>query len=369
VTTPQLEIQAIAAVVAAACALPGVFLVLRRTAMVSDAISHTVLLGIVLAFFVVEDLSSPLLVVGAAVVGVATVSLIELVRKTGLVREDAAIGLVFPFLFSVAVILIARFADQVHLDTDAVLLGELAFAPFDRLVIAGWDLGPKALFVMSAILLLNLGAIVLLYKELKLATFDAGLALALGFSPALVHYALMALVSVTAVGAFDAVGSILVVALMVAPPVTAYLLTDRLSVMIALSVSVGVAAAVAGYWLAHALDASIAGSIATVLGAGFAAALLLAPRRGLVSLARRRARQRWEFAQTMLAIHLFTHERSPEAAQEARIEHLDTDLRWDPAFAEEVVRQAERRGLVLRLDGSLALTEPGRRLARRALVH
>ena len=367
-TAPQLEIQAIAAVVAAACALPGVFLVLRRTAMVSDAISHTVLLGIVLAFFVVEDLSSPLLIVGAALVGVATVSLIELVRRTGLVREDAAIGLVFPFLFSVAVILIARFADQVHLDTDAVLLGELAFAPFDRLVVGGWDLGPKALFVMTVILLLNLAAILVLYKELKLATFDAGLALALGFSPGLVHYALMGLVSVTAVGAFDAVGSILVVALMVAPPVTAYLLTDRLAAMLALSVAIGVAAALAGYWAAHALDASIAGSIATMLGLGFAGALLLAPGRGLVSLARRRARQRWEFAQTMLAIHLFTHERSPEADEEARVEHLDTDLRWDPAFAEKVVRQAERRGLVLRLDGSLALTEPGRRLAQRALV-
>ena len=367
-TAPQLEIQAIAAVVAAACALPGVFLVLRRTAMVSDAITHTVLLGIVLAFFVVEDLSSPLLIVGAALVGVGTVSLIELVRRTGLVREDAAIGLVFPLLFSVAVIVIARFADQVHLDTDAVLLGELAFAPFDRVVVAGWDFGPKALFVMSAILVLNLLAITLFYKELKLATFDAGLALALGFSPGLVHYGLMTLVSVTAVGAFDAVGSILVVALMIAPPVTAYLLTDRLAVMVALSVAIGVAGALAGYWVAHALDASIAGSMAAMLGAFFALALLFAPERGLVSLARRRARQRWDFAQTMLAIHLFTHERSPEAAQEARVEHLETDLRWDPEFVERVVRQAERRGIVVRDNGSLALTEPGRRLARQAIV-
>jgi manganese/zinc/iron transport system permease protein len=367
-TAPQLEIQLIGAVVAAACALPGVFLVLRSMAMVSDAISHTVLLGIVLAFFLVADLTSPLLLVGAAVVGLATVSLIELVRRTGLVREDAAIGLVFPLLFSVAVILIARFADQVHLDTDAVVLGELAFAPFDRLVVAGWDLAPKALFVMGAILLVNVAVIALFYKELKLTTFDPALALALGFSPSVVQYLLMAVVSVTAVGAFDAVGSILVVALMVASPATAYLLTDRLSLMLGLSAAIGVAGALAGYWMAHVLDASIAGSMATMLGALFGLALLLAPDRGLVSLARRRAHQRWEFAQVMLAIHLFNHERAPDAAEEARVEHLAEHLRWDPEFAAKVVRQAERRGVVSRDHANLALTEPGRRLAREAIV-
>src|SRR5690554_5755964 len=175
---PQIEIQLIAAVVAVACALPGVFLVLRRMALMSDAISHAILPGIVLAFFVTQDLTSPLLVVAAALTGVIMVGLVELLNRTRLVREDAAIGLVFPALFSVGVILISRFADNVHLDTDAVLLGELAFAPFNRLVVLGYDLGPQALFVMSGILLLNLLFIVLFYKELKLVAFDAGLAAA-----------------------------------------------------------------------------------------------------------------------------------------------------------------------------------------------
>ena len=367
-SAPQLEIQAIAAVVAVACALPGVFLVLRRMALISDAISHAILLGIVVAFFVVEDLSSPILVVGAALTGLATVALVELLKRTQLVKEDAAIGLVFPVLFSGGVILISRFADDVHLDTDAVLLGELAFAPFDRLVIGGYDLGPKSLFVMGAILLVNALAIALFYKELKLATFDAGLAVALGLSPGLVHYGLMSLVSVTAVGAFDAVGSILVVALMIAPPATAYLLTDRLSAMLALSALAGVASALGGYWLAHWLDASIAGSMATMTGVLFGLAFLLAPDRGLVALGRRRRRQRWEFAQTMLAIHLMNHEGRPEAADESRVGHLREHLRWDGEFAERVVRQAQRRGLVLRRDGALALTDRGRRLAREAVV-
>ena len=364
----QIEIQLIAAVVAAACALPGVFLVLRRMALVSDAISHSILLGIVLAFFLVEDLTSPVLIAGAALVGLLTVLLVELLRRTNLVREDAAIGLVFPVLFSVGVVLISRFADSVHLDTDAVLLGELAFAPFDRLVVGGFDVGPKALYVMSAILLLNAVCVLVFYKELKLVTFDAGLAVALGFTPAVVHYGLMTLVSVTAVGAFDAVGSILVVALMIAPPAAAYLLTDRLALMLAASVAIGVASAIAGYWLAHGLDASIAGSMATVAGLLFALAFVLAPTRGAVAVARRRARQRWEFPQTMLAIHLLNHEGQPDAAVESRVEHLDEHLRWDPAFAAEVVARAERRGLVVRDDGSLALTERGRGLARRAIV-
>jgi manganese/zinc/iron transport system permease protein len=367
-SAPQVEIQLVAALAAAACALPGAFLVLRRMSLLSDAISHSILLGIVLAFLVVGDLTSPLLVVGAAIVGVATVVCVELLRRTDLVREDAAIGLVFPALFSLGVVLIARFADSVHLDTDAVLLGELAFAPFDRLVIGGYDIGPQALYVTGAILAVNVVALAVFYKELKLSTFDPALAMALGFAPGLVHYGLMTLVSVTAVGAFNAVGAILVVALMIAPPATAYLLTDRLALLLAGSTVIGVAAAISGYWLAHALDASIAGSMATAAGALFTLALLFAPERGLVAGARRRARQRWEFPQATLAIHLLNHEGRPEAATESRVEHLDEHLRWDPGFADEVVARAERRGIVVRDDGRLALTERGRAVARRALA-
>jgi manganese/zinc/iron transport system permease protein len=363
----QIELQAIAVVVAASCALPGVFLVLRRTAMMSDAISHTVLLGIVLAFFVVQDLTSPILVLGAAAVGVLTVSLVELLTNTRLVKEDAAIGLVFPALFSIAVILISRYARGVHLDVDAVLLGELAFAPFDRLAILGIDV-PRALAVMVGILALNALFIGLFYKELKLATFDAGLAATLGFSPVLIHYGLMALVSVTAVGAFDAVGSILVVALMVTPAAAAYLLTDNLRTMLALSVGIACAGAVGGYWLARGLDANIAGSMATMVGVIFLLIFLFAPERGVLAVARRRRRQRWEFAQTMLAVHLLQHEGRPESQVENRVDHLVEHIRWQPDFAERVVRYAERKGTVRRQAGRLQLTETGRTLAQQRLV-
>jgi manganese/zinc/iron transport system permease protein len=369
VSLPQIEIQLIAVITAAACALPGVFLILRRMAMMSDAISHTVLLGIVLGFFLTRDLASPVLVLGAALTGLLTVSLVELIQRTRLVKEDTAIGLVFPALFSVAVILIARYASDVHLDTDAVLLGELAFAPFNRLMVGGIDMGPVALYLMGGILLLNLVFILLFYKELKLATFDAGLAVALGFSPALIHYGLMALVSVTAVGAFDTVGSILVVALMIAPPMTAYLLTDRLPVMIGLSVLLGAAAGVGGYWMAHFLDASIAGSMSVMAGLQFGAALLLAPERGFIANRQRRVRQRWEFAQNMLLIHLFNHEGLPEEQEENRIEHLGEHIRWEPDFASQIIERLARKGLIINDDGRLALTEQGRQQASLVMIH
>ena len=367
-TSGQIEIQILAVVVAVACALPGTFLVLRRLALVSDAISHSILLGIVLGFFVVGSVNSPVLLVGAALVGVLTVVLVALLQRTGLVKEDAAIGLVFPALFSIGVILISRYADDVHLDVDAVLLGELAFAPFDRLIFWGWDWGPTSLVVMSVILAINVAAIALFWKELKLSTFDPALAVALGFAPALVQYGLMSLVSLTAVGAFDAVGSILVVALMIAPPATAYLLTDSLPRLLLFASAIGAAAAIGGYWAAYVLDASIAGAMATTAGAEFVLAWLLAPGRGLVAAARRRARQRLEFAQTMLTIHLANHEGRPEAAAESRFEHLYGHLRWSPRFAARIVRTAERRGLVREHEGMLELTGAGRALATDAVA-
>ncbi len=368
-TTGQLEIQAIAVVTSVSCALVGTFLVLRRTALLSDAIGHSVLVGIAVAFLFTGSVTSPLLLVGAALTGLVTVALVDVVTRTGLVREDAAIGLVFPALFSIGVIVVSRYADGVHLDTDAVLLGELAFAPFDRLVIGGWDVGPMSLVLMTAVLVVDVLVVGVLWKELKLSTFDAALALSLGFSPVVVGYALMSAVSLTAVGAFNAVGSILVVALMVAPPATAYLLTDSLVRMTVLACAIGGIAALGGYWLAYALDASIAGCIAAVCGGVFGLAWLLAPRRGLVAAARRRTRQRLEFAQTMLAIHLVNHEGRPEEAVESRVDHLGEHLRWDAGFAGRVVRSAERRGLVSRADGRLSVTEQGRELAGRAVTH
>ena len=334
----------------------------------SDAISHAILPGIVLAFFLTESLSSPLLIFAAAGTGVLTVFFVELLQRTKLVKADAAIGLTFPALFSIGVILISRFAGNVHLDTDVVLLGELAISPLNELEVFGYNLGPVSLYVMGTILVLNLTFILLFYKELKLMTFDASLAAALGFAPTLIHYGLMTLVSVTTVGAFDAVGSILVVALIAGPAATAYLMTDKLSRMLILSAIIGSVNAVSGYWLAFLFDVSIAGAIATMTLLIFGLVFLVVPNRGLIAIARRHARQKWEFAQTMLVIHLFNHEGLPEAEAESAIADLHEHLSWDPDFTTQVVRYALNNRWVSREDTQLALTEQGRAIAQQALV-
>lgn len=190
-----LVIISIGALVGVAASLLGTFLVLRRSSMLTDAISHSVLLGIVVVFLLTGEVNSPLQIVGAALAGVLTVFLTELLTKSGRVKSDAAIGLVFPALFALAVILINLYARNVHLDVHAVLLGEIAFAWLDTVELGPYAV-PRSLLVMGVITLLNLAFVLVLYKELKLATFDEALARALGFSPTV-----LSLTSMTAVGA------------------------------------------------------------------------------------------------------------------------------------------------------------------------
>lgn len=365
----QFEILIIAVLTAVACALAGVFLVLRRLAMLSDAISHAILPGIVVAFFLTGSLSSPWLLIGAAATGVLTVFLVETLHRTGRVREDAAMGLVFPALFSLGIVLITRYAGDVHLDTDAVLLGELAFAPFDRLIVGGHDLGPRHMWVMTAVTAINLTFVSLFFKELKLATFDAELAAVMGLAPTVVHYGLMTVVSITVVGAFDAVGLILVVALMIGPAATALLLTDRLNRVLWIAALLGAIAAVIGQGLALWLDASIAGCIAVGTGLVFATVFLFAPDRGLFAVLRRRRSQRWQFAQVMLTIHLAQHEGRPEEPEESRIDHLyGREVGWTPEFTLRVVDLAVSAKLVMRDGDHLRLTDAGRTEAARTLA-
>lgn len=349
---------------ASACALLGVFLLLRRMAMLADAISHAILPGLVAGYFIARGPNVWIGAIGAAGAGLLTVLLVEVLLRSGRVKQDAAIGLVFPALFALGTFLVSKYFANVHLDADAILYGEIAFAPFDLLVIGGYSYGPQPLYILGGLTLINLIFVLLFYKELKLTTFDGAFAASIGFSPVLLHYTLMTLVSLTTVGAFTAVGAILVVAFLIVPPATAYLLTDRLPVMIGLSVLVGVLAALGGYALAIWLDASIAGAMSAVGGLLFTITMLFAPQHGLVAKMARRVRQRQQFAAEMLVVHLANHEGTPEQQQESTLAHLQADLRWTAQFATQVVRRAMSAGLVQRENGYLELTEGGRQLAR-----
>ena len=364
----QFEIQLIAIVVAVACAIPGTFLVLRKMSMISDAISHSILPGIVIGFFITQDISSPLLIFLAALTGVLTVVLVEVINKTGLVKEDTAIGLVFPALFSVGVILIARNAGDVHLDIDAVLVGELAFAPFNRLIINNMNLGPKSLWVMGGILLFSIILLFVFFKELKISTFDAELAASLGFSPAIIHYALMSVTSITTVGAFDAVGAILVVALMIVPAAAAYLLTDNLKRMLILASGFGVFASISGYWLAHWLDASISGSMATMLGIVFFMTYLFAPSKGLITVLSKQYKQKKEFSMLTYLLHIKNHSHSNDLS-ELEPDHLTLHFSWSKKQAKTVLELAERNNLINIVNNVVQLSEKGETFTSEALEY
>lgn len=358
--SPQLEIQIIAIIVAVACSLPGVFLVLRKMAMMTDAITHTILLGIVMAFFITHDLSSPLLIVGASIMGIITVGLIETLNKTRLVSEDSAIGVVFPLLFSIAIIIISRYAGTVHLDTDAVLLGEIAYAPFNRLYLFGRNLGPKAIYSMGAILIVNLIYVTMFFKELKIVTFDPALATILGFTPAIIHYSLMLSVSITAVGAFEAVGSILVIAFMIGPPVTAYLLTDDLKIMIILSAFIGAWNAILGYQFAAYFDVSIAGFMALMTGITFLLVFVFAPSRGLLTVLRRRKSQKLDFAKKSLLFHIFNHEGADDEVIEAGIGTIEKHMNWERRFLDHILNDLKKNHRIYIENDVIKLTDEGR---------
>jgi manganese/zinc/iron transport system permease protein len=278
---PDLEIIIIACLVSFSCSTLGCYLILRRMAMIGDAISHAVLPGIVIAYLISGDRDPIIMLTGAAILGVLTTFLIEIFHRKAKLQEDAAIGVTFTSLFAIGVILVSAFTGQVDLDQECVLYGDIALSPLDRIYTAsGIDLGPYSLWTMGVVFCLILIFILFSFKELFLTTFDPGYAAVLGINVAIWHYLLMGFVSITTVAAFKSVGAILVVAFLVAPAATAYLLTDNFAKMLIYSCISGLISSIGGYYLAAWLNASIAGGIATVCGIVFALVFFFSPNQG-----------------------------------------------------------------------------------------
>lgn len=453
---PQHTAVIIGSLIALSGALLGTFLLLRHMSLTSDAISHTVLLGIVASFMVMvalpgiePDLSSPFLILGAAAAGVGTVILTEVIYRSGLVKQDAALGLAFPLLFAIAVILVARFVDDVHLDEDAVMVGEIGVAwantnshcldNCETVVITpdhpeaettrqcincrelgisprdegaefrescsncgeytpaqAWQAGlideepvlvffPKSITVTAVMAVLSIAFVVLFFKELKLTTFDTALAQSLGFRPGVMNYALMVLVSLVAVGAFDAVGSILVIAFFIIPPAAAYLLTDRLSLMLIFSPIIGAGGAFFGYdlargnflgifqveslliWLNRTFalglheewDSSISASMVLMIFAFFVAAWVFSPKYGLLStLVRGWSRQQC-FDQQVVMGHIYNHQHTEAQHEELALNSLHTHFRWTPMKMRRVLSRLRIYQWVQLQEDSVTLTERG----------
>lgn len=256
------------ALVAVSCSLLGSFLVLRKMAMVGDAISHAVLPGIVIAFLVAKTRASLPMMVGAAASGMLATILIEFLHKKARLQNDASIGLVFTFLFAIGVILISMMAGNIDIDQDCVLYGEIAYVPLNTVAIGGLH-APRETLILAANLVLVLLLVTIGYKGLYITTFDPEFAGTLGISTAFWQYLLMAAVSMTTVVSFESVGAILVVGFLIIPAATAYLLTHSLPRMLGLSSFFGILSAIGGYYLALATDGSIAGAMITISGTMF----------------------------------------------------------------------------------------------------
>ncbi|MDX9791603.1 MAG: metal ABC transporter permease [Candidatus Kapabacteria bacterium] len=355
----EFNIILIASLTAAACAISGVFLILRRMALMSDAISHAVLPGIIVVFILLQDRTSPLLIIGAALSGLLLVYLIELIYKTNLVKEDAAIGLVFPAMFSIGVILISMNLSSVHFHEHSVLVGDINLSAINTSVYLGLEM-PKSVPVLTGLLLLNILFVTVFYKELKISTFDAGLAAAFGFSPVLIHYLFMSLVSITAVGSFDTAGSILVIALMIAPASTAYLLTDKLKIMIVLAAIIGVLSSVSGFYFSYYFNSTPSGGIAVMTGIFFIFAYLFSPKYGVVIKIINRKKQKEDFYRKVLLIHLLNHENTDEFESENEISGIYTHVGWEKSFADNIVKSCLDRSLIENRGGILHVSTSGK---------
>jgi len=256
--------------VAVSCALLGSYLILRKMAMVSDAISHAVLPGIVIAYMVMGADKTIWMLIGAGILGIITTFLIEFFHKQGKLQTDASIGVTFTWLFAIGVILVTFYAGDAHIDQDCILYGEIAYVPLDMIYFGNQPFIPRAVLVLSIVLVLILLFIKIGYKELLITTFDPEYADSNGFSTTVWHYLLMSLVSLTTVASFDSVGAILVVAFLIVPAATAYLITSNLKQMLIISSVFGILTSVFGFLLAYSVDGSIAGAMATIAGIIFA---------------------------------------------------------------------------------------------------
>ncbi|SCX58820.1 metal ABC transporter permease [Lysinibacillus sp. FSL M8-0216] len=254
------------------CGIAGVFLILRKMSMIADAISHTVLFGIVMAYIITQSLNGLWMLIGAAVAGILTAYLVQLLHSSG-IQEDAAIGVVFTSLFAAGVLLITLFASNVHLDVEHVLMGEIAFVPWDRWTVLGLAM-PKAVWMLLLVLVINIVFLLLFFKEMKLATFDPVYAATIGIPVVFLHYGFMTSISFTTVAAFDSVGAILVVAMLIGPAATSYLISKTIKQMFIYSMLFGAGASVIGYYLAKLWDTSIAGMMATTVGLLFIITLI-----------------------------------------------------------------------------------------------
>ena len=354
-----------AALSAMSCALLGNYLVLRRESMMGDAISHAVLPGLAIAFLITGSRGSVPMLVGATIIGILTAFLVQFIYRLGGLDKGASMGVIFTTLFALGLILIRQAADHVDLDPGCVLYGAIELTPLDVYYFFGAEI-PRAAVTNGAMLLINIVFVTLIYKELKITSFDPALATTMGFNANIMHYVLMTLVAATTIASFESVGSILVIAMLIVPGATAHLLTDRLSTMLLLSLIIAAAAAFLGHvsaitvptWIGFR-DTSTAGMMAVVVGLFFLLAFLFAPRYGVLSRFINRALLSLKITRDDVMGFLYRHqELAPVEAAPVRAGDLQGALKL--GFSVKIALwDLVRRRRIRRIEDGFGLSETG----------
>lgn len=358
----MMQVLLILLLTGACCALCGVFLVLRRQSMLADSISHTMLLGIVLTFLIVRDIASPWLMVGAVAIALATVAAVEQLANRRVLHRADAIGLVYPVLFSAAILLLSRFARNTHLCMDTVMTGEVIFTALDTVRLWHLDI-PRAALEMLALLCVNLLVIAVFFKELKVSAFDAEYSAIIGIPTALLFDVLMGLTAMTAVKAFDGVGAILVLSFFIAPAACACLLTKDLKWTLPVSVLIAAVNVLVGFWVGLRWNLSLSGMCAAVGMLTFLLTLLFR-RGGLITGWWQRHENRRLIRSEMFLVHVGNHRGKQRAAAETGTASIALHLHWKPSLLRRISRSLLSAGLVRVSDGCYVLTEAGQQRYR-----
>ena len=352
----------IAVVTAISSSIIGLFLVLRKMSMLTDAISHTVLFGVVVGFLIVGDIQSPLVVMFAGLAGLLTSWLVEILVKSKKTSEDAATGVVFPLLFSLAIIIInapGSFMKNAHIDNDAVFLGHIELAAIDWFSIGSLFI-PTNLLLVLGVLIINIIFITVFFKELKIVSFDQALATVLGISPVIIHYLLMTLISVTAVTAFNMVGAVMVVSLMVGPGATALLISKDLKKTIFITALVATINVLIGYFLGDIWTVPMSGMISVVTLAVFLLVLAFNPKNGMISTVIKRNKLKTIYKVIVMLVHIENHEGEEDERLENALDTIVPMLNWTQSDFDKIFNIAIKNQYVYLDDNIIRLTETGK---------
>jgi ABC-type Mn2+/Zn2+ transport system permease subunit/Mn-dependent DtxR family transcriptional regulator len=325
------------------CGLIGTYIMLRRLSLIGDALAHAVLPGVVISFMVAGK-GQLTLFIGAVISGIVTALLIGFVNRNSKIKEDTSIGIIFTGAFALGILLVSQLK-QVHIDLSSYLFGDVLGVSTGDIILS--------LIIMIVIML----SVILFYKQLLVTSFDPTMAVTIGISTTLVHYMLMGLLSMSIVAGLQSVGVVLLVAMLITPPATAYLLTDSLKKILFVSSVLGMVASVVGLFLSYHFNFSSGASIVLVAVAFFLIAFVLSPKEGLLI----KYLKRKNAARTILIedVIKLTYKHQNKLDRNTLINALSELLTASKSTIEKTISLLNRQGLTKTQNGNLILTEDG----------